>query len=1805
MKRKFTFLIAAAMMLLTMMATTGRMWGQSYTVATSISVGDVVLLVRSDVTAELNGFTTSGTLYGISADVTNSTPAGLCPLTVVAGSQNEKFAFKTSDNKYLSWSSGNTLTTSDEINDNSSWTVSISAYGTHPATISNVNTSARQIKYNSSSPRFACYTSGQQTVALFKQSGPTKLSTPTNFAATPGNAQATFTWTAVEHASSYTISYTPNSGAEQTVASITGTSKTIEGLTNGTEYTCKIKAVGDGENYSDSDYSSTITVTPTAATYYTITIDDGIENGSVEASASSATEGTSITLTPTADAGYDFGVWNVYKTGDQTTTVTVNNNAFNMPDYDVTVSATFTAMPVYTVSCTTPANGTLSVSPTSGYNGVEVTITATPNSGYELATLTATDDEGEITITDNKFNIRNSNVTVAATFTPVIVYEWVLTDISDLTAEDVFVIVGTKSDNSTYAMPNNGGTSAPTATSISIVNNKISGAVNDNLKWNVSGNSTDGYTFYPNGSTTTWLYCTDANNGVKVGTGNAKAFAYEEVTTSGKEGNYLTISPSSTKRYVCIYNTQDWRCYASGSIVKTNTTFYKRVIPAAVETPVISLASGTYNTNQSVTITCATDGATIYYTTDGTTPTSSSTQYTEVVSITQTTTLKAIAIKGDDSSNVASATYTMKCATPTFSPVAGAYTSVQNVTISSTSPEVSIYYTLDGTTPTSSSTLYNGAINVGETKTIKAIAIKNNWTDSEIATAAYTIELPLTTMDEIYAKALEYNTTGGPVNITFGDWVITGVNGSTAYLTDGTKGCIIYQSGHGFSVGNILSGTAACKVKTYYDAPELYNLTSATSGLEVNTGGTITPTTTTIAALSAVNTGSVFTLRDLTYTYSTDMLSDGTYEIKLKDNLYDFSSKVEDGGKYHVTGVFVLYGEQKQIYPRSEEDIVLAADMSATDFSGLTAFTYLVDNGPSAAQHIELYGEDFAGNLTVTASGDYEVSTDNTTYSESVVVAHDEGDIAEDLYVRLKAGLATGEHNGTLTFEADNLTTQVVDLEGMVSATQAYAILINTPIANGSVTADVSVAVAGDTITLTATPDECYQFVEWVTEPDNLTWTSANQFTMPAEDVLISATFSQITYTVQYSINGNVEDDLEESVGCGEEASLWDNDEVAILGVTLPSGFSLLGWSTTEGGTETVASFEPEADATLYAVLIPTGFVVGYELITSASQITEGKYLIAAFKSTTLPNPVKYYIATGTTGSGDMNVTENSFSPTDNVFAEVPTGGVEFEFTGNNINGFIISYDTLSLGYTSYANRKLAMGDYSAYKWKFSDLAGGLSTGALYMTCNYNNKTYTVSENATVGNGVIRGYASSTAYRGFYLFKKAETSPISNVTEITEPEASMSTNIPENTCVVVNDGSVLTFTGENNGNASNLIIQEGGQLIHANAVEATIQKGISGYNSKSGDGWYLIASPADGVSTSGLITDPVTSYDLYKYDEPSGWWYSNHGEASPFNTLERGKGYLYANANNIDLDFAGLMIGTDDEVTKTLSFACTEYPELKGYNLMGNPFTCNLGEGDITLGGEAVTSVLLLNNDADYQTCNFMDGGVIKPGQGFFIQATDGDKLELKFNPSSTKDANEIGLISIEAGNESYIDKAYIQFNGGNTLRKMTFSGDKSQVYVMHHYEDYAAATIYSTSGSMPVNFEAAREGFYTITIEAKDLDLEYLTLIDNFTGEEIDLLVEPSYTFKANSDEPASRFTLIFRKTFFGTDEINVENDIFAYQNGSDIIVNGDGTLQVFDVMGRLVMTTNVNGIETINVKSQGVYIFRLNGMTQKIVVR
>jgi hypothetical protein len=166
----------------------------------------------------------------------------------------------------------------------------------------------------------------------------------------------------------------------------------------------------------------------------------------------------------------------------------------------------------------------------------------------------------------------------------------------------------------------------------------------------------------------------------------------------------------------------------------------------SVAAPVFSPAAGTYAISQPVTLTDATTGATIYYTTNGAIPTAASVKYTSAITVAATETIQAIAVIGGFApSSVASAAYNIMtpAATPAFSPAPGIYSSVQTVAISDLTPGAKIYYTTNGTAPTSSSTLYSGPITVSATETLEAIAIASGSLQSATGSAAYIINMPV------------------------------------------------------------------------------------------------------------------------------------------------------------------------------------------------------------------------------------------------------------------------------------------------------------------------------------------------------------------------------------------------------------------------------------------------------------------------------------------------------------------------------------------------------------------------------------------------------------------------------------------------------------------------------------------------------------------------------------------------------------------------------------------------------------------------------------------------------------------------------------------------------------------------------------------------------------------------------------------------------------------------------------------------------------------------------------------------------
>ena len=433
--------------------------------------------------------------------------------------------------------------------------------------------------------------------------------------------------------------------------------------------------------------------------------------------------------------------------------------------------------------------------------------------------------------------------------------------------------------------------------------------------------------------------------------------------------------------------------------------------------------------------------------------------------------------------------------------------------------------------------------------------------------------------------------------------------------------------------------------------------------------------------------------------------------------------------------------------------------------------------------------------------------------------------------------------------------------------------------------------------------------------------------------------------------------------------------------------------------------------------------------------------------------------------------------------------------------------------------------------------------------------------------------------------------------------------------MAVDEGQSITLQPEKtlnvsgrliNANASGIVIEDGAQLHHTNDVPATLHKEITGFgsNNSTATGWYTIASPImDEFSVNGLTSG---TYDLYSFIEKDIKWYNQKAHAENFTTLAPNTGYLYANSVNKTLEFAGETPATNTtNVTVPLSYMAQG--DLAGYNLVGNPFTRSLTANDvIKIGNETLTTYLTVDGGDDLVAHDISTDPIL-PGQGFFVQVSETNQnLVINYASRSVEKVAKPAFIRIETCDGNFTDRAYVQIGHGNTLRKMNLSDETPIVYVMHEGKDFAAATIEETSGEMPVNFRAVENADHTITVNTEGLKMNYLHLIDNLTGANIDLLVTPSYTFSARNDDYASRFKLVFSAQLNGDEDTNED---FAFIHDGEIVIEGEGIVQVIDMTGRIIARRDTESHVSTAGMTPGVYVLQLingeNVRTQKMVIK
>ena len=224
----------------------------------------------------------------------------------------------------------------------------------------------------------------------------------------------------------------------------------------------------------------------------------------------------------------------------------------------------------------------------------------------------------------------------------------------------------------------------------------------------------------------------------------------------------------------------------------------------------------------------------------------------------------------------------------------------------------------------------------------------------------------------------------------------------------------------------------------------------------------------------------------------------------------------------------------------------------------------------------------------------------------------------------------------------------------------------------------------------------------------------------------------------------------------------------------------------------------------------------------------------------------------------------------------------------------------------------------------------------------------------------------------------------------------------------------------------------------------------------------------------------------------------------------------------------------------------------------------------------------------------------LEPMEGAFIFTEENEELAF-----STEGGDPDAMLALNvSSNSKVIDRAVVSFGQERTLPKFQLNPNHTKVYIPQENRDYAVVAA-EEMGEMPVSFKAEKNGSYTLNFTAQEVSFAYLHLIDNKTGKDVDLLESPAYSFNALTTDYANRFKLVFATG-------NNSEDNFAFNsNGLWIISNdGEATLQVVDVTGRILSSETISGSCSKAISAApGVYMLRLingdNMKVQKVVVK
>ena len=332
--------------------------------------------------------------------------------------------------------------------------------------------------------------------------------------------------------------------------------------------------------------------------------------------------------------------------------------------------------------------------------------------------------------------------------------------------------------------------------------------------------------------------------------------------------------------------------------------------------------------------------------------------------------------------------------------------------------------------------------------------------------------------------------------------------------------------------------------------------------------------------------------------------------------------------------------------------------------------------------------------------------------------------------------------------------------------------------------------------------------------------------------------------------------------------------------------------------------------------------------------------------------------------------------------------------------------------------------------------------------------------------------------------------------------------------------------------------------------------------------------------------------------------------------------------------------GTLNNGNVPIKVTCTEgigWTGRQGYNLLGNPYQSYLdfdafvsGNADLLGNSAYANTYAVYDPDSDswlqYKAGGSPEGNTASPyinmHQGFFIQVNGGGTAnftnDMRTNTKGSGfrgNENHYPLVNFTlTDNEGNKDIAVLEVSRpeNDGAKKIFVSTSKGRLSLRHDNEDFAILFRDMQSGSQPLYFEAKEDGTFTLSWNTANANFSSLTLVDNLTGVKYDMLANDSYSFEGRMTDYRSRFKVVFGAFTDVEENEEVVTDNFAFFDGSDWIVNGQGQLTVTDMTGRTVYSSNLTNDQnrvSLNGVANGIYLMRVaNGQNvnvQKIIIK